>query len=96
MKPWFQDNVIEMYSTHNEGKSVVAEKYIRILGEKIYKYMTLISENVYFEKLVEIVNKYVRTYHDRSWPVDLKSSAHINFDKKNHVRPWWSWKNIKI
>ena len=66
MKPWFQDNIIEMYSTHNEGKSVVAEKYIRTLGEKIYKYMTLISENVYFEKLVEIVNKYVRTYHDRS------------------------------
>ena len=66
MKPWCQDNVIEMYSTHNEGKSVVAEKYIRTLGEKIYKYMTLISENVYFEKLVEIVNKYVRTYHDRS------------------------------
>ena len=96
MKPWFQDNVIEMYSTHNEGKSVVAEKYIRTLGEKIYKYMTLISEKVYFEKLVEIVNKYVRTYHDRSWPVDLKSSAYINFDKKNHVRPWWSWKNIKI
>ena len=47
-----------MYSTHNEGRSVVAEKYIRTLETKTYKYMTSISKNVYIDKLDEIVNKY--------------------------------------
>ena len=46
MKSWFEDNGIEMYSTHNEGKSVVTEKSIRILKSKIYKYMTSISKTV--------------------------------------------------
>ena len=47
MKSWLQDNDIEMYSTYNEGKSMVAERFIRILKNKIYKYMTSISKNVY-------------------------------------------------
>ena len=45
-KKWLQDNDIVMYSTHNEGKSVVAERFIRTLKSKIYKYMTSISKNV--------------------------------------------------
>ena len=44
MKSWLRDSDIEMYSTHNEGKSVVAEKFIRTLKIKIYKYMTSISK----------------------------------------------------
>ena len=40
-----------MYSTHNEGKSVIAERFIRTLKDKIYKYMTLISKNAYINKL---------------------------------------------
>ena len=52
-----------MYSTHNEGKSVVAERFIRTLKDKIYKYMTSISENVYIDKLDDTVNKYNSTYH---------------------------------
>ena len=51
-----------MYSTHNEGKSVLAERFIRTLENKIYKYMNLISKNVYIDKLDEIVNKYNNTY----------------------------------
>ena len=47
MISWFQDNDIEMYSTCNEGKSVVAERFIRTLKNKIYKYMTSIAKNVY-------------------------------------------------
>ena len=47
-----------MYSTHNEGKSVIAERFIRTLKTKIYKYMTLISKNVYINKLGEIVDEY--------------------------------------
>ena len=55
-KKWLQDyNDIVMYSTNNEGKSVVAERFIRTLKNKIYKYMTAISKNVYIDKLDDIV-----------------------------------------
>ena len=57
MKPWLKDNEIEMYSTHNEGKPVVGERFIRTLKTKIYEYMTSVSKNLYIEKLDEIVNK---------------------------------------
>ena len=62
-KKWLQDNDIEMYSTHNEGKSVIAQRFIRTIKEKIYKYMTSISKNVYIDKLHDIVKKYNNTYH---------------------------------
>ena len=52
-----------MYSTHNEGKSVVAERFIRTLKNKIYKNMTAISKNVYFDVLDDIVGEYNNTYH---------------------------------
>ena len=57
-KKWFKDNNIEMYSTYNEGKSVVAERFIRTLKNKIYKYTTANSKNVYFNVLDDIVNEY--------------------------------------
>ena len=57
-KKWLQDNDIVMYSTLNEGKSVVAERFIRTLKNKIYKYMTSISKSVYIDKLNDIVNEY--------------------------------------
>ena len=60
MKSWLEKNDIEMYSTHNEGKSVVAEIFIRRLKNKIFKYMTSISKNVYIGKLDDIVNKYLK------------------------------------
>ena len=47
-----------MYSTHNQGKSVVAKRFIRTLENKIYKYMTSISKNVYIDKLDDMVNEY--------------------------------------
>ena len=46
-----------MYSMHNEGKSAVAERLFRILKNKVYKYMTSISKNVYIDKLDDIVSK---------------------------------------
>ena len=52
-----------MYLTHNEGKSVVAEKYIRTSKTKIYKYMTSISKNMYIDKLDDIFDEYNNTYH---------------------------------
>ena len=57
MKSWFQDIDIATYSTHNKGKSVVAERLIRTLKNKIYKHMTSVTKNVYIDKLDEIVNK---------------------------------------
>ena len=62
-KKWLQDNDIIIYSTHNEGKSVVAERFIGMLKNKIYKHMTSISKNIYIDKLDDIVNEYNNTYH---------------------------------
>ena len=52
-----ENNDIEMYSIHNEGKAVIAERLIRILKNKIFKHMTAVSKNVYFDVLDDIVNK---------------------------------------
>ena len=73
-----------MYSIHNEGKSVVAERFIRTLKNKIYKYMTSISKNVFTDKLDDIVNEYNNTYHRiiRVKPVDVKDNTCINFEKE--------------
>ena len=62
-KDFLKTNNIEMYSTYNEGKSVVAERFIRTLKNKIFKHMTVISKNVYFDVLDDIVNKYNNTVH---------------------------------
>ena len=51
LKKCLKDYNIEMYSTHNKGKSVVAERFIKTLKNKIYKHMTAISKNVYFNVL---------------------------------------------
>ena len=61
VKSWLQDNDIERHSTHNEEKSVVAERFIRTVKNKIYKYMTSVSKNVYIDKLHDMVNKYNNT-----------------------------------
>ena len=50
-----------MYSIHNEGKSVVAERFIRTLKTKICKYMTSVSKNVYIGKLDDIISEYNST-----------------------------------
>ena len=80
---WLQDNDIVMYSTHNEGKSVVAERFIRTLKSKIYKYMTSISKNVYINKVDDIVNEYNNTYHTiiKMKPIDVKNNTYINTSK---------------
>ena len=73
-----------MYSTHNEGKSVVAERFFRTLKNKIYKNMTSVSKNVYIDKLGDIVNKYNNTYHKRikMKPADTKVNTYIKSSKK--------------
>ena len=64
MKSWPEKNTIEMYSRHKEGKSVIAERFIRTRKNEIYKYMTSVSKNVYIDKLDDIVNKYSNKYHN--------------------------------
>ena len=79
-----------MYSTNNEGKSVVAERFIRTLKTKIYKYMTAISKNVYIDKLDDIVKEYNNTYHTsiKMEPVDVEIDTNIDFQKEiNHKDP---------
>ena len=72
-----------MYSIHNEGKSVVAERFIRTLKNKIYKYVRAISKNVYIDKLDDIVNEYNNTHHRtiKMKPVDVKNNTYIDFKK---------------
>ena len=83
-KKWLQDNDIIMYSTNNKGKSMVAERFIRTLKSKIYKYMISISKNVYIDKLNTIVNKVNNTYHTTiiMKPIHVKDNAYINTSKK--------------
>ena len=74
-----------MDSIHNEGKSVIAERFIRTLRNRIYKYMTSVSKNVYIDKLDDIFNKYNNTYHNtiKIKPADVESSTYI--DSSNEI-----------
>ena len=75
-----------MYSTNNEGKSVVAERFIGMLKSKIYKYMTSISKNVHIDRLDDIVNEYNNTYHTtiKMKPIDVKDNTYINTDTETN------------
>ena len=77
MKSW-----LGMYSIHNEEKSVVVERFIRTLKNKIYK-INSISTKIYIDKLNNIVNKYNNTYHNtiKMNLVEVKSSAYVNSSK---------------
>ena len=81
-----RDNDIVLYSTNNEGKSVVAERFIRTLKSKIDKYMTSISKNVYIDKLDDIVDEYNNTYHTtiKMKPIDVKDNTYFNTDKETN------------
>ena len=83
-KKWLKDNNIEMYLTYNEGKSVVAEKFIRTLKNKIYKHMTAISKNVYFGVLNDIVDEYNNTYHKtiKMKSIDVKSDSFAEYNEE--------------
>ena len=88
-KDFLKINNIEMFSTYNEGKSVVAERFIGTLKNKIFKHMTAISKNVYFEVVDDIVNKYNNTVHKtiKMKPIDNTDDSYPeyneNFDKKD-------------
>ena len=87
-KKRLKDNNIEMYSTYDEGKSVVAERFIRTLKNKIYRHMTAISQNVYFDVLDNIVDKYNNTYHRtiKIKPIDVKSNSFAEYNEESNEK----------
>ena len=87
-KKWLKDNNISMHSTYNEGKSVVAERFIRTLKNKIYKHMTAIPKNVYFDVLDDIVDEYNNTYHKtiKMKPIDVKSDSFAEYDEDSNEK----------
>ena len=87
-KKWFKDNNIEMYSTHNERRSVVAERFIRTVKNKIYKHMTAISKNVSFDVLNHIVDEYNNTYHRiiKMKPINVKSDSFVEYNEESNEK----------
>ena len=87
-KKWLKDNDIAMYSTYNEGKSVVAERFIQTLKNKIYKCMTTISKNVYFDVLDDIVKKYNNTYHStiKMKPINVKDNNFTEYIEESNKK----------
>ena len=76
-------NNIEIYSTYIKGKSVVAERCIRIMKNKIFKHMTTISKNVYFDMLDDIVNTYNNTVHKtiKMNPTDVTDDSYAEYNE---------------
>ena len=84
-KNWLLDNDIIMYSTYNESKSVVAERFIRTLKKKLYKHMTATSKKVHYDVLDDVINKYNNTKHStiKMKPIDVKYSKRVYIDEHN-------------
>ena len=76
-------NNIETYSTYNEGKSVVPERFIRTLKNKIFKHMTAIQQNIYFDVLHDIVDKYNNTVHKtiKIKPIEVTGDYYAEYNE---------------
>ena len=88
LKKWLKDVNIEIYSTYNEGKSVIAERFIKTLKHKIFKYMTAVSKNVYFVVLDDIVDKYNTTYHRtiKLKPIDVGDDSFAEYNEESNEK----------
>ena len=82
-KDFLKINNIEMYSIYNEGKSVVAERFIRTLKNKIFKHMKAISKNAYFDELDDIANKYNNIVHRtiKMKPIDVTDNYYAEYNE---------------
>ena len=88
-KKWLSDNDIIMSSIYNEGKSVVAERFIRTLKNKLYKHMTATGKNVYYDVLDDVVSKYNNTKHStiKMKPIDVgNNNKRVYIDEHNEKR----------
>ena len=86
LKRLLKINDIKMYSKYNEGKSVVAERFIRALKNKIFKHMSAILKNIYFDALDDIVNKYKNTAHrtKKSKPIYVTSDSYAEYNEDSN------------
>ena len=84
-KKWLSGNDIIMYSTYNEGKSVVAERFIRTFKNKLYKHMTATGKNIYYDVLNDVVNEYNNTKHNtiKMKPKDVVDNKRVYIDEHN-------------
>ena len=84
-KKWLSDNNIIMYSTYNEGKSVVGERFIRTLKNGLYKHMTATGKNVYYDVLDDVVNEYNNTKHNtiKMKPKDVRDNKRVYIVEHN-------------
>ena len=83
VKSWLQDKYTEIYSRHNEGESVIAERFIRILKKKIYKY-----QKMCIDELADIVKEYKNTYNKtiKMKSSGLKSSTYVDIGTENNEK----------
>ena len=97
LKVFLKENDIEMYSTFNEGKSVAAERFIKTLNNKIYKHMTYIGKNVYFNVLDDIVRKFNKTVHSsvKMKPKDITDFKYVEESNKKDPK-YKIGDNVKI
>ena len=88
VKSWLQDNDMEKYSALIEEKSVLAERFIKSLKNKIYKYMSAISKNMYIDKLNDMANKRNNTYYstNKMKSVNVKTRTYIDFNNDNNTK----------
>ena len=86
-KRFLKINIIEMYSTYNEGKSAVAKRFISTLKNKIFKHMTAVSKNLYFDVLDDIVNKHNNGVHRsiKMKPIDVTSGSYAEYNEDSNV-----------
>ena len=87
-KKMLQENGIIMYSTHSEGKSIVAERFARTLKNNIYKHMKAASKNAYFNVLNDIVDEYNNTYQktNKMKPIDVKSDSFAAYTEESNEK----------
>ena len=87
-KDFFKINNIEMYSIFNEGKSAVAERFIRTLKNNIFKNLTAISKNVFIDALNDMVNKYNNTVHRtiKMKPIDITDDSYLEYNEDSNKK----------
>ena len=87
-KSFLKENDIEMYSTFNEGKLIVAERFIKTLKSKIYKHMTTVGKNIYSDVLDDIVKKYNNTVHSsiKMKPKDVTDIKYVEYSEETNKK----------
>ena len=75
-----------MYSTYRERKSIIPKRLIRVLKNNIFKHMTAISKNVYFDVLNDIVHKYNNTVHKtiKMKPIDVTNDSYAEYNENSN------------